>query len=97
MPRDPLITVDGAANVGGRSVRRLHRETHRHINPIGLTQAPVDPRRENVGVAVVPLRKPQDTGVPLTGLSMGMSGDFRVAIAEGATIVRVGSLLFGNR
>ena len=27
-------------------------------------------------------------------LSMGMSGDFEVAIAEGATIVRVGSTLF---
>jgi uncharacterized pyridoxal phosphate-containing UPF0001 family protein len=28
---------------------------------------------------------------------MGMSGDFEVAIAEGATIVRVGSKLFGPR
>jgi uncharacterized pyridoxal phosphate-containing UPF0001 family protein len=30
-------------------------------------------------------------------LSMGMSADFEVAIEEGATIVRVGSLLFGQR
>ncbi len=30
-------------------------------------------------------------------LSMGMSGDFEVAIEEGATIVRVGTLLFGAR
>jgi uncharacterized pyridoxal phosphate-containing UPF0001 family protein len=30
-------------------------------------------------------------------LSMGMSSDFEWAIEEGATIVRVGSLLFGNR
>jgi len=35
--------------------------------------------------------------VELTELSMGMSGDFEVAIAEGATIVRVGSKLFGPR
>jgi len=30
-------------------------------------------------------------------LSMGMSGDFEVAIAEGATLVRVGSAIFGER
>ena len=30
-------------------------------------------------------------------LSMGMSGDFEAAIAEGATHVRVGSAIFGNR
>jgi len=33
----------------------------------------------------------------LEGLSMGMSGDFETAIAEGATHVRVGSALFGAR
>lgn len=33
----------------------------------------------------------------LTGLSMGMSGDFEAAIAAGATHVRVGSAIFGNR
>ncbi len=31
------------------------------------------------------------------GLSMGMSGDFEIAIAEGATLVRVGSAIFGGR
>lgn len=30
-------------------------------------------------------------------LSMGMSGDYRVAIAEGSTMIRVGSMLFGAR
>ena len=33
----------------------------------------------------------------LAGLSMGMSGDFEAAIAEGATHVRIGSALFGDR
>jgi pyridoxal phosphate enzyme (YggS family) len=37
------------------------------------------------------------TGRPLPELSMGMSGDFCEAIAEGATIVRVGSAIFGER
>jgi pyridoxal phosphate enzyme (YggS family) len=33
----------------------------------------------------------------LSGLSMGMSGDFEAAVAEGATLVRVGSAIFGER
>jgi PLP dependent protein len=39
----------------------------------------------------------QKLGAPLPHLSMGMSGDFEVAIEEGATIVRVGTSLFGPR
>lgn len=35
--------------------------------------------------------------VQLTELSMGMSGDMKVAIQEGATMVRVGSAIFGSR
>ncbi len=35
--------------------------------------------------------------VPLPRLSMGMSGDFAVAIEEGATLVRVGTAIFGKR
>jgi pyridoxal phosphate enzyme (YggS family) len=36
-------------------------------------------------------------GTPLRELSMGMSGDLAEAIAEGSTLVRVGSALFGER
>jgi uncharacterized pyridoxal phosphate-containing UPF0001 family protein len=36
-------------------------------------------------------------GVQMDALSMGMSHDFEVAIEEGATIVRVGSAIFGDR
>jgi PLP dependent protein len=36
-------------------------------------------------------------GVPLRELSMGMSGDLDLAIAEGSTLVRVGSALYGPR
>ena len=39
----------------------------------------------------------QILGAPLPHLSMGMSGDFEVAIEEGATMVRIGSALFGAR
>ena len=36
-------------------------------------------------------------GIELCELSMGMSGDFEVAIEEGATLVRIGTALFGTR
>jgi pyridoxal phosphate enzyme (YggS family) len=36
-------------------------------------------------------------GIPLPELSMGMSHDFEVAVEEGATWVRLGSILFGDR
>lgn len=37
----------------------------------------------------------QDAGV--TELSMGMSGDYPIAVEEGATLVRLGTILFGER
>lgn len=37
------------------------------------------------------------TGLPLPHLSMGMTGDFEAAIEEGATMVRIGTALFGGR
>jgi len=39
----------------------------------------------------------QILGAPLPHLSMGMTGDFEVAIEEGATMIRVGTALFGAR
>jgi hypothetical protein len=38
-----------------------------------------------------------DSGLHLPVLSMGMSGDFAVAIEEGSTCVRIGTALFGER
>jgi hypothetical protein len=37
------------------------------------------------------------TSLPLPELSMGMSGDYAVAVEEGATLVRVGTAIFGHR
>ena len=42
-------------------------------------------------------RLQDDLGVALPQLSMGMSHDFEIAIEEGATMVRVGSAIFGER
>ena len=43
------------------------------------------------------LRQEIPAGVTLDDLSMGMSGDFEIAIEEGATVVRVGQAIFGAR
>jgi pyridoxal phosphate enzyme (YggS family) len=37
------------------------------------------------------------TGLPMPELSMGMSDDFEAAVAEGATVLRLGRVLFGDR
>jgi uncharacterized pyridoxal phosphate-containing UPF0001 family protein len=39
----------------------------------------------------------QEDGTCLPTLSMGMSGDFGTAVAEGATLIRLGTALFGPR
>lgn len=43
------------------------------------------------------LRQEAIEGVSMEELSMGMSGDFELAAAEGATVVRIGSAIFGRR
>ncbi|HQD14183.1 MAG TPA: YggS family pyridoxal phosphate-dependent enzyme [Ottowia sp.] len=43
------------------------------------------------------LRQDAPAGARLDGLSMGMSGDYEIAIEEGATVVRVGQAIFGSR
>ncbi|MEX8194831.1 YggS family pyridoxal phosphate-dependent enzyme [Comamonas guangdongensis] len=43
------------------------------------------------------LRQEAPAGIALDELSMGMSGDFEIAIEEGATVVRVGQAIFGAR
>ena len=67
-----------------------------------MTVAPWTPDPEKVRPVFRQLRElkeqcEQILGAPLPHLSMGMSGDYEVAIEEGATIVRIGSALFGPR
>jgi PLP dependent protein len=58
-----------------------------------------DPARQRAQFAAVRavFESIRDAGLPVDTLSMGMSGDLEAAIAEGATIVRVGTALFGSR
>ena len=41
--------------------------------------------------------QPSTTNYQLSTISMGMSGDYKIAIEEGSTMIRIGSLLFGER
>jgi uncharacterized pyridoxal phosphate-containing UPF0001 family protein len=63
-----------------------------------MTMPPYDPDPEVSRPHFAALRELRDKIAPhLKGLSMGMSGDFPVAVSEGATIIRVGTALFGSR
>lgn len=74
-----------------------------HLQVDGLmTIAPLSEDAEVARRTFANLRKIRDdlaarSGRPLRELSMGMSGDLDAAIAEGSTLVRVGSALFGPR
>jgi len=67
-----------------------------------MTVPPWTPEPEKVRPAFRRLRELKDRceqalQTPLPHLSMGMSGDFEVAVEEGATLVRIGTALFGPR
>ena len=56
-----------------------------------------DSRRYSVQLRELRDRLAMESQFPLPHLSMGMSGDYRVAVEEGATYVRVGTAIFGER
>ena len=67
-----------------------------------MTIAPITDSEIEIRKSFSNLRKLRDsakisTGLELPILSMGMSGDFEFAILEGSTMIRIGTLLFGER
>ena len=67
-----------------------------------MTMAPFTPKFEETRPFFAGLRELRDRletkfDIGLPKLSMGMSGDYRIAVEEGATWVRLGSVLFGDR
>jgi uncharacterized pyridoxal phosphate-containing UPF0001 family protein len=101
------VNVAGEASKSGLSPEKLFPAVASAIaSPLPLvglmTMPPFDPNTDNTRKHFAQLRKLRDDaerefGVSLPNLSMGMSHDFEAAIMEGATHIRVGSLLFGNR
>ena len=94
------VNVAGEANKQGvlpNEAEALTRyaQSLPHLDVAGLmTIAPYDDDPEASRPVFRKLRDLRDT-LGLQELSMGMSGDFEVAVEEGATFVRVGSALFG--
>ncbi len=62
-----------------------------------LSDDPAVARRTFANLRIIRDQLAARTGAPLRELSMGMSGDLDAAIAEGSTLVRVGSALYGAR
>jgi pyridoxal phosphate enzyme (YggS family) len=77
-------------------------KTLSNINLLGLmTMAPFTDEEQIIRKSFSDLRKLKDKinqkGFNLTELSMGMTSDFEIAIDEGATMLRIGSAIFGQR
>lgn len=91
------------SGVAPAEVERLIEEARATVEILGLMTIPppaLDSERSRSHFAA--LRATRDrlaaaTGLALSELSMGMTDDFEVAIEEGATIVRVGRAIFGER
>jgi pyridoxal phosphate enzyme (YggS family) len=101
------VNVSLEGSKGGYTLAELPREAERLQALRGLrvrgvmTMAPLDAPeaelRRVFGGARVALSTLRAAGHDAVELSMGMSGDFEVAVEEGATLVRLGTILFGTR
>ena len=108
--QDVLIQVnqageDSKSGVSPAAAQELVQEIAQlpHLRLLGLMTMPpwfADPEAARPyfkGLRELRDRLRYQTGLPLPELSMGMSGDFAVAVEEGATLVRVGTAIFGQR
>ncbi|HHV80017.1 MAG TPA: YggS family pyridoxal phosphate-dependent enzyme [Firmicutes bacterium] len=98
------VNVSGESTKSGFSPQELNSVLEvatglRHIQVMGLmTIAPYTENPETVRPYFAQLRELTEIDPSvLRELSMGMSGDFEVAIEEGATMVRIGTAIFGSR
>ena len=102
------VNLAGEASKFGFSPAKLLEQVEtiagfKRANIEGLmTIPPLAPSPEHSRPYFVALRELRDrlareSGFMLPELSMGMSDDYRIAIAEGATMVRVGTAIFGER
>jgi pyridoxal phosphate enzyme (YggS family) len=108
-PVDVLVQVNvvGEESKGGFSPAELPAELERFRARSGvrvrgvMTMAPLDADERTLRRVFAGARSARDVlcdaGFPATALSMGMSNDYEVAVEEGATMVRLGTILFGAR
>ena len=101
------VNVSGEATKGGYAAGALAAEAERltalpGVRVLGvMTMAPFDAEERTLRRVFGGARAARDllegAGHPAYELSMGMSGDYEVAVEEGATLVRLGTVLFGAR
>jgi len=101
------VNTTGEASKGGYEPAELESEAERLRTLRGLrvrgvmTMAPLDADEATLRKAFSGARAARETlrnaGHPATEMSMGMSNDYEMAVEEGATLVRLGTILFGAR
>ena len=102
------VNVSGEAAKFGMEPKELEKQMAEFFQLQGIkveglmTIPPFDSDPENSRRHFSRLRELREqyekqNGLPLNELSMGMSNDFEVAVEEGATLVRVGTAIFGPR
>ena len=101
------VNVSGEETKGGYQPSMIEQEAGRLAGVDGLvvrgvmTMAPFDADPSTLRSVFQGARRCAEVlrsaGLPATELSMGMSGDYEVAVEEGATMVRLGTVLFGAR
>ncbi|HEY3285885.1 MAG TPA: YggS family pyridoxal phosphate-dependent enzyme [Gemmatimonadaceae bacterium] len=108
-PVDALLQVSvvGEETKGGHALADVAREGERLVQLRGIrvigamTMAPLEADEATLRRCFAGAREAREAlraaGHPATELSMGMSGDYEIAVEEGATMVRLGTVLFGER
>lgn len=101
------VNVSGEGTKGGYSLEDIEQEADRLRGLSGvavrgvMTMAPLDAGDAVLRMVFTGARRAREllgaAGHPAVELSMGMSGDYEVAVEEGATLVRLGTALFGAR
>jgi pyridoxal phosphate enzyme (YggS family) len=80
-----------------REIAQLGRLRLRGLMALPAATTDYEKQRKNFSILRKLSDKLQSEGIELDTLSMGMSNDMEAAIAEGATIVRIGTAIFGPR
>lgn len=101
------VNVSGEGTKGGYGLPDVEPEAERLMGLSGvnvrgvMTMAPLDAEPSTLRAVFSGARRAgkqlRAAGHPATELSMGMSGDYVIAVEEGATMVRLGTVLFGAR
>lgn len=101
------VNVVGEETKGGYALDAVPREAERLLSMPGLrvrgvmTMAPFDAEERVLREVFAGARQAREmlraAGHDACELSMGMSGDYEIAVEEGATLVRLGTVLFGAR